>query len=211
MDLPEIPPQYYDINNLGKIDKYDIIWWDEVHHQVAPGTSNGESVMITSSKKVVPRYPRDADGKYDPKGKISEANINQMQVKYNNEARFCLGVGAREVNEDDVCSYEGFRVKLFDYTSTVILSVKDYEKKIAGEIIHVKTLQHGGEWTVIATEDGDLFMDDPLEKLCQCAKKTAQKLRAAGIKSMKDLIDLKDDCLPSVPSVGVGKMRLFRE
>ena len=37
------------------------------------------------------RFPRDADGKYNPKGEYREKAL-LLNVKYNKQGRFCLGV-----------------------------------------------------------------------------------------------------------------------
>ena len=60
------------------------------------------------------RVPRNDDGKIDLlNGKIRNAAPKETKVKYENEARFALGV-ALVLNPDG--TEEGKRCKVFDYT-----------------------------------------------------------------------------------------------
>jgi hypothetical protein len=63
-----------------------------------------------------------------------------LKVKYEKEARFCLGVAA-VVSANDDNKLEGKRLLPFVYTNKVILSIKDWKKKELQEINRIKNLE----------------------------------------------------------------------
>jgi hypothetical protein len=78
-----------------------------------------------------------------------------LNVKYEKEARLCLrcalvsDTGKRE---------EGRQAVPFDYSSNVILSLKDWMAQAATEIARVKSLPQGGvDWVLEGGPTGALY------------------------------------------------------
>ena len=96
------------------------------------------------------RFPRDADGKYNPKGEYRDKTV-LLTVKYNKQGRFCLGVGIVDRGAGPV----GERIELFDYTTKNIISVKDTEELIERTITGVKQLPRDHKrWTISSRVEG---------------------------------------------------------
>lgn len=181
----ETPP-WFEKEKLNCIDKYDVLWFDEVHRQCSPGTSAKNSVIVTKSRKKLPSFRRDANGKLSKKGKVQKRRVAQMRVKYNSEGRFCFGVGANKIKKDGEEIKEGFRCEVFDYTGQLMVTPKDYEKHIQTEIRRVKSLKKGGEW-VKKSNPKDIYRNDLVSKLKHIGKAAVMKLEPLQITYVKDL------------------------
>ena len=111
-------PACFDREKLTPMHEDGIAWWDEVHKDCFFGDyREGSTTQV--------RFPRDADGKYNPKGEYREKAL-LLTVKYNKQGRFCFGMGIVDRGAGPV----GERIELFDYTTKNMISVKDTEELI---------------------------------------------------------------------------------
>ena len=87
------------------------------------------------------QFPRDEDGRYDPDGTFSEERAkkgNGINVKYDKEVRFCLGVAIRT---DADGKEGGVRAEAFDYSGKLIVSIDDWTIAKQSEISRVQLLK----------------------------------------------------------------------
>ena len=123
-------PTYFDRTKLTPLCLYAIAWWDETHKKCTIG---GQGAGLIDSYY---KFPRDANGKIDlENGKYSEEEKVILQVKFENEVRLCLGVA---VLMDQKGNKKGIRLEAYDYTGKMLLSIKDFQAKIASEIYRVE-------------------------------------------------------------------------
>ena len=139
-------PACFDREKLTPMHEDGIAWWDEVHKECFFGDfREGSTTQM--------RFPRDADGKYNPKGEYRE-KTELLTVKYNKQGRFCLGVGIVDRGNGP----EGERIELFDYTTKNVISIKDTEKLINSTIAEVKQLPRDHKkWCISNRADGVYF------------------------------------------------------
>ena len=89
---PDKNPEYYRPANLPKVDLHQIAWWDEHHVECHIAGIGGSKTQV--------RFPRDEDGNLDPEnGKITCERKRKLNVKYNKQGRFCLGVAMTKKTE----------------------------------------------------------------------------------------------------------------
>ena len=90
-------------------------------------------------------------------GEASTDNPVNVNVKYEKEVRFALGV-AKVTNLDG--SVLGLRIPAFEYTEQMIIAQRDYLKKQNEAMAYIKSLTaNGGQW-VQDCREGRLFEDD---------------------------------------------------
>ena len=89
-------------------------------------------------------------------GEASTDNPVNVNVKYEKEVRFALGV-AMVTRVDG--SVDGLRIPAFEYTEQTIIAEKDWKKKQSEAMAYIKSLTSGGQW-VQDCRDGRLFADD---------------------------------------------------
>jgi hypothetical protein len=127
----------------------------------------------------------------------------QLKVKYVNEARLCLGVATIPAipTDDNTTSNElettkskvGVRLKPFVYSGKVILSIKDWNKKVAHEIHRVKNLERNPFWVVSNRPSHSLYLNDNVKHIKDIGKSTMEKLKLADINTVEELMKLDDD------------------
>ena len=79
-------PDKFNSEKLTKLFPEQIVWWDESHWKCVIGGNN-----VNSQGDTV-QFKRDSTGKLSPNGEYAE-KPTKLDVKYEEEARFCLGVG----------------------------------------------------------------------------------------------------------------------
>ena len=115
-----------------------------------------------------------------------------MRVKYNSEGRFSFGVGVdvvMKIENDGSKKTEkkGFRVKPFDYTETVLLSAKDFDKKVQEEIKRVRDLKNGKGWVQDTAIKDVIYKDDDITRLKDVGPATSRKFHELNIMTVWDL------------------------
>lgn len=89
---------------------------------------------------------------------------------------------------------EGRRCRPFVYSGKVLLSIKDYEKKMELEMERVRKLKHGGKWiTYKRGTEKYLYVNDSVSPLSGVGKKATERLHKMGISKISDLITLHDN------------------
>ena len=105
-----------------------------------------------------------------------------------------MGVCMKRKNENSVSNeikqFEGYRLPHFTYSGKEVLSISKFEKKIKEEIRRVKELPVGsrGGWVETSRSEGQVFMEEPVEILKNCASVRSRKLNEAGITKVNQLI-----------------------
>ena len=74
----------FDPDLLPKIDRTQLVWFDEMHIKQKAGLNIHADLQI--------RFSRNSDGKYDQSANEFAPPAYQSVFKYTQEARFCLGV-----------------------------------------------------------------------------------------------------------------------
>ena len=96
------------------------------------------------------RFPREADGKYNPKGEYHE-KTKMLTLKYNKQSRICFGVGIVDRGDGP----QGKRIELFDYTIKNIVSIAATERLTNSTIAEVKQLSRDHRrWCITNRNDG---------------------------------------------------------
>ena len=150
------------------------------------------------------RFPRDADGKYNPKGEYRE-KTELLTVKYNKQGRFCFGVGIVDRGNGP----EGERIELFDYTTKNIISIADTEKLINSTIAEVKQLPRDHKkWCITNRDDRAYYSNDPLTVVQGVSDAKAALLAGAGIGLISKLAKLTKDVIEK-SSKDSGHQRLW--
>ena len=176
----------------GPLELTQVVWWDETHKKCVVGG-------VSASRNFFLRFRRDANGKFDPEGgNFSDEEVHVLNCKYEQEGRF--GLGCALVEKKDVNGMylppEGKLCHLFDYSSRVLLSVDDYNKKQKDEIRRVKALvSSSSKWVENGRVPNTIYHNDCVTKLKGIAKETKKKLEAQGIKTVGDLKILTEEQL----------------
>ena len=102
----------------------------------------------------------------------------------------------------------GVRLPLFDYSGKVILTIKDFEKKLVEEQERVRALVGGAPWVINKRVAGDFWEEESLVALHGIGTKTALKLTEKGIGSIGDLKRCSDHELKLLKGGGVGITKL---
>eukprot|EP00536_Pseudo-nitzschia_multiseries_P014531 jgi/Psemu1/39043/gm1.39043_g len=84
------PPPCYDVALLSPLKLSQIVWFDKIHKQCHIGQSG--SCIGPGRPNVAISFKRNEFGKLDPNGEYAASDKSVLQVKYEREARFCLGV-----------------------------------------------------------------------------------------------------------------------
>ena len=191
---------------VGKLDPDQIVWWDETHRKCLIGGLNG-------NKNYTMKFKRDANGKLDHEnGSYSDKKIQILNCKYEKECRLGLGCALITPKSTDG-SYlpsKGVRIKPFNYSEKVLLSVTDYEKKMAAEFRRVKSLTaKNGYWIEGTREPDRFYLDDKLSQLKKVGKVTAKKLADAGFNTVHDLKSCTDIDSINVPGVSKPALKKY--
>ena len=176
-------PNMYNPDKLAKYTEYQIGWWDESHRKCCLKTIQG-----ANGCDVITRVRRDEKGnptKDGIKSKDSPVNVN---VKYEKEVRFALGVALVTYPDG---TEAGLRIPLFEYTEQTILAHRDWNTKLREEMNRVKGLQSGGRWVVSGRGENAIYESDGAVVLKGVGKRMAELLNTAGI---TNLISLKARC-----------------
>ena len=118
---------------LTKYDRYQVAWWDESHRKCSLVTISG-----ANGCEYITRVCRDRHNNPCLHGTQSEDAPVNVNVKYEKEARFALGVALVRTNEGRT---EGRRIPLFDYTEKTIICDLDWRKLCC----EANTMVRGGE------------------------------------------------------------------
>lgn len=117
-----------------------------------------------------PKFKRGENGELDlENGEYSKDNLTYLKVEYEDEIRLALGCAIVSVDGVDF----GRRCHSVVYSGKTIVSIKDYNKRIAVEIQRVKQLtgKGPGYWVMNPRPPGVLYADDSLEILKGCGEK----------------------------------------
>jgi hypothetical protein len=202
------PPAYFDIRKLGSLSINQIGFWDETHKKCIIGEAAGKDFCFI--------FPRDENGKIKIDGGVyTETTKSQMNVKYENEVRLALGCGVVEKNGEEIA---GRACDPFVYSSKVMITIKDRNKKRLLEMERVKGLKTGGRrWVVDNRVEGTLYRNDPVTKLKGCGLVVKRKFEANGIEFLSDLRALDEDGVLAIvnasPELSLTKRQvsLFKE
>ena len=190
----------FDINKLNKLDRYQVGWWDESHRKCSLVTISG-----ANGCQYITRVKRDEYGNPSLAGDKSEDSPVNVNVKYEKEARFALGVALVKKLDGKV---EGKRIPLFDYTEKNIISNEDWKKACAASILMVKGGDGKSGWKGETRDEYQIYENDTLWQqgcgafLKGLGKQTMVRLNAAGIIAMSDL---KNCCFNDEHSENVVK------
>ena len=119
-------------------------------------------------------------------GKASTDNPVNVNVKYEKEVRFALGVAMVTRLDGTV---NGLRIPLFDYTEQMIIAEKDWKKKQNEAMSYIKSLANGGQWVQDCREGRMFEDDDDLTLVKGLGKKIEPKLKEEGISDLKILFE----------------------
>ena len=123
-------------------------------------------------------------------GEDSTDNPVDVNVKYEKEVRFALGV-AKVTKLDG--SVHGLCIPLFKYTEQTIVAQKDFVKKQKEQYAYIKSLTKPGQW-VQDCREGRLFEeDDDLTLVKSLSKEMETKVKEQGVTQLKSLFDLLSD------------------
>ena len=109
----------------------------------------------------------------------SPVNVN---VKYEKEVRFALGVALVQLDSGEV---EGRRIPCFEYTEQTIVAHKDWIRKYDDAIRHIKDLTtERKDWINDPRNDRILENDTDLTALTGLGAKMQDHLKAEGITTL---------------------------
>ena len=188
-DFPRPIERRFKRAEIGHLDIYQVVWWDETHRKCLIGG-------LSRTKNYHIMFPRTSDGKVDTKnGEYSNKEISILNVKYEKECRMGLGCAMVTPLDDNNSPLppEGRRCKLFNYTSKVLVSISDGKKMMATEIRRVKNCSSKTtKWIDKVAPQDKVYSNDPVDKLKKCGYQTKKKLLTVGIKQVQDLRDISD-------------------
>ena len=187
---------------VGALELTQVVWWDETHRKCLIGG-------LSASKDYAVLFPRSQDGNIDlENGSYSNKKITRLNVKYEKEARLGLGCAMVAPLDQDgsVLPCVGRRCNLFDYSTKVIISLDDYEKKIKTEISRVKKASSSSNWVERTRDMSKVYNDMPLRKLKGCGEKGQEKLMSINIKTVEDLQKISDPASIELPD-GITKTK----
>ena len=190
-------PACFDREKLTPMCEVSIAWWDEVHKECfLEAFRKGSTTHM--------RFPRDADGKYNPKGEYRE-KTELLTVKDNKQGRFCFGVNIVDRGDGPA----GERIELFDYTTKNIISIADTKKLINSTIAEVKQLPRDHRrWCVTNRDDGVYYSNGLLTVVQGVSDAKAALLAGTGIGSIRKLAKLSTDAIEK-NSKDSGHQRLW--
>jgi len=199
-------PAKYDPKKLKKLVLDQIAFWDETHKKVVIGKTRVDGKMMEV------RFKRDPEtGKLDADGELEESS-SILKVKYPEEVRLCLGV-AKRMLEDSNGKYIGMQAEAFDYSAKIILSIRDWDRKVREEIERVRKLtgKKGTIWFDSGREEGEIWEGDPLNKIKGIAASLTKLFEEAGVKNVGDLKRLHDTWCHHVKGCHVSCIKAFRD
>ena len=164
-------PEYFQLDNLPRIELTQIAFWDETHKEVQVG-----------NKKCNVRFRRNKHGRLDPRGKFLPPETF-LKMKYTEQARLCLGVAIVQ-NSAEQPSCTGVRCLPYDYTDKWIVGVAKYNEMMHAEIRRVQAMSDKEAKTqgfLCDDSDTGIFLNDPVTKLPGIGKATAAKLSSAHV------------------------------
>ena len=184
-DEHEELPSFFNPVDLPPLHIDAIGFWDEMHKKCFIG-------QYREGQKVKVEFPRNEAGGFDPNGTYSDDDAaTNLQVKYEQEGRLCLGCAVKEVNG----KREGVRLLPWDYSASKIITIKEANKLVAAEISRVKALDRNTkEWTSDPQASARVYWNDMLVRIFsqikQLSKAKAELLASKGINTVRDLHDL---------------------
>lgn len=104
----------------------------------------------------ITRVKHDANGNPCIDGKASDNSPVDVNVKYEKEVRFVLGVAIFTKLDGTVV---GIRIPEFEYTKKTIIAERDWFKKEAKACEYVQDMQNSGAW-IMNNWEGRLFEND---------------------------------------------------
>jgi hypothetical protein len=177
-----------------------IAWWDKRHQKCKiRGSGAGDDHVV--------QFKRDKNGKLDRNGDYHEAR-KKLKVKFEQEGCFGLGVAVLQVKTPpggNEIEPVGGRLRLFDYSTKVMISIDDRNTKRTTEISRVKSLRATHPWVQCRREEGQIFLDDSIKSLKNVAKMTAEKLEPHGLVTVQNLRDAADDRLKEIADKKLGR------
>jgi len=182
-------PDYFDEEKLAPymLELQHIAWWDETHRKCTIGSETAQA-----GRKLQIKFKRNEFGQIDLKeGTYTADDKIEMNVKFPAEVRLCLGVATVW---DPSGNEKGVMLKPFDYSGKIILSKKDYDRKVDDEIDRIRKLVGGKQagWIVSMREEGVLYSNDPLTALSGLGPATFKKLLDFDIVEVEDLAHQTD-------------------
>ena len=131
---------------------YQIGWWDESHRKCCLKTIQG-----ANGCEYITRVKRDEFGNPSLDGCTSKDSPVNVNVKYEKEVRFALGVALVKLHNGEV---EGRRIPCFEYTEQTIVAHKDWIRKYDDYIRHIKDLTTEQKDWVNDPKNGRIFEND---------------------------------------------------
>ncbi len=135
-----------------------------------------------------------------------------LKVKYDKEARFCLGVAMKI---DAAGKEHGCRLPLFDYTQKKIIALTETSMKVKAQIAKIKAMSRSSNhWMSNPREDGVLYIDDPVTMIADVGPKKATLLNSVGIQDVGCFVGLDDELLTRIanttPGLSIQSLKKFR-
>ena len=180
---PEDPPAFFDIEQIGKIERTQVAWWDETSKACI--LDGGFSACC---KREV-RFRRDENGRPDPNGKNLAQPRKITTVKFTQHADLVLGVAMIEKINEEVC---GIRLKPVDYTGCWIHTIESMDNLRGQAWVMAKT--KGSEREFVTgkrpkkSSDAELFTEDPVSRVMGIGPTKAKALSEKGINTVGDLL-----------------------
>ena len=192
-------PPAFDRSKLKCFNLDQIVWWDEVHKKCHIG-----NLRPGATEHV--QFPRDKEGRYDPNGEYCEERAKKgdvLQVKYENEVRFCFGVAVKPDEDGGNGEEEGVRGEAFGYSGKRLVSLVERRDFIAAEIARKRALKPGADgytaWVESARLPKALYQNDPISMLGKKSGKlalmsglgdvTCGRLEENGLVTVRDVLD----------------------
>eukprot|EP00536_Pseudo-nitzschia_multiseries_P003424 jgi/Psemu1/7750/gm1.7750_g len=175
------PPPCYDVALLSLLKLSRIVWFDKIHKQCHIGQSG--SRIGPGCPNVAISFKRNEFGKLDPNGEYAASDKSVLQVKYEREARFCLGVF---MTDDD----KGHRVdEIFEYTEKKLITRLEWEKLQLQVIAYAKTRKGmpSKVWICDDQPPGAIYGNESVQQIPKLKGKMFQKLQQHGLVLVRDL------------------------
>jgi hypothetical protein len=197
---------YFDAKDLAPLLVEQVASWDETHRRCV--VSDGKSL----SKKSILRFRRDANGKLDDvNGTFSTNEITEMNCKYTDEVRLCLGCavvtladekGEPLLSDDGKPIREGRRANPFNYSGKTVVTIKDFGEKMKKQIEHVRNLKTKGDWVCKNGDDGVIYQSDRVNKLKGLGDQSTKKLAVRDIKTVAGIRAMSEEDIAFLTSHG---------
>jgi hypothetical protein len=186
-----ILPPYFRIENLTSLTLDQIAWFDETH----------KKVVIGMGKDFQTKFRRDEHGNLDPNGTVGDL-LPTMKVKYPEEVRLMLGLSMKDGN--------GVRLPLFNYTSKIILTQKDYLHQEEKEMRRVRALDGKcAPWYISGRQAGAVYECELVNTLKHIAGAGTIECNRVSITTVKDFMDTARDNpakILAIPRISQAKL-----